>query len=85
MSIRPNGDTAGGFVFDDFVDKQVVHVSATSFRSRAERVSMYVCEARLCVRAYAQVGREEFVRLFYSPDLRRLGLYCCQAWTVETV
>ena len=40
MSIRPSGDTAGGFVFDDFVDKQVVHVSATSFRSGAERVSM---------------------------------------------
>ena len=41
MSIRPSGDTAGGFVFDDVVDKQVVHVSATSFRSGAERVSMY--------------------------------------------
>ena len=40
MSIRPSGDTAGGFVFDDFVDKQVVHVRANSFRSGAERVSM---------------------------------------------
>ena len=40
MSIRPSGDTARGLVFDDFVDKQVVHVSATSFRSGAERVSM---------------------------------------------
>ena len=38
--MRPSGDTARGFVFDDFVDKQVVHVSATSFRSGAERVSM---------------------------------------------
>ena len=42
MSMRPSGDTARGLVFDDFVDKQVVHVSATSFRSGAERVSMYV-------------------------------------------
>ena len=26
------------------------------------------------------------LRLFNSPDLRRLGLcYCCQAWTLETV
>ena len=40
MSMRPSGDTARGLVFDDFVDKQVVHVSATSFRSGAERVSM---------------------------------------------
>ena len=40
MSMRPIGDTARGFVFDDFVGKQVVHVSATSFRSGAERVSM---------------------------------------------
>ena len=40
--MRPSGDTARGLVFDDFVDKQVVHVSATSFRSGAERVSMYV-------------------------------------------
>ena len=38
--MRPSGDTARGLVFDDFVDKQVVHVSATSFRSVAERVSM---------------------------------------------
>ena len=38
--MRPRGDTARGLVFDDFVDKQVVHVSATSFRSGAERVSM---------------------------------------------
>ena len=38
--MRPSGDTARGLVFDDFVDKQVVHVSATSFRSGAERVSM---------------------------------------------
>ena len=37
---RPSGDRARGLVFDDFVDKQVVHVSATSFRSGAERVSM---------------------------------------------
>ena len=41
MSMRPSGDTARGLVFDDFVDKQVVHVSATSFRSGAERVSMH--------------------------------------------
>ena len=40
MSMRPSGDTARGLVFDDFVDKQVVHVSATSFRSGAELVSM---------------------------------------------
>ena len=40
MSMRPSGDTARGLVFDDFVDKQVVHVSAPSFRSGAERVSM---------------------------------------------
>ena len=40
MSLRPSGDTARGLVFDDFVDKQVVHVSATSFRSGAEQVSM---------------------------------------------
>ena len=40
MSMRPSGDRARGLVFDDFVDKQVVHVSATSFRSGAERVSM---------------------------------------------
>ena len=38
--MRPSGDTARGLVFDDFVDKQVVHVSATSFRSGAELVSM---------------------------------------------
>ena len=38
--MRPSGDTARGFVFDDFVGKQVVHVSATSFQSGAERVSM---------------------------------------------
>ena len=38
--MRPSGDTAHGLVFDDFVDKQVVHVSATSFRSGAELVSM---------------------------------------------
>ena len=42
MSMRPSGDTARGFVFDDFVGKQVVHVSATSFRSGVERVSMDV-------------------------------------------
>ena len=40
MSMRPSGDTARGLVCDDFVDKQVVHVSATSFRSGAELVSM---------------------------------------------
>ena len=38
--MRPSGDTARGLVFDDFVDKQVVHVSVTSFRSGVERVSM---------------------------------------------
>ena len=41
MSMRPSGDTARGFVFDDFVGKQVVHVSATSFRSGAERVRIH--------------------------------------------
>ena len=30
----------GSLIFDDFVGKQVVHVSATSVRSGAERVSM---------------------------------------------
>ena len=45
--MRPSGDTARGLVFDDFVDKQVVHVSATSFRSGAERVSMYISVIRL--------------------------------------
>ena len=42
--MRPSGDTARGLVFDDFVDKQVVHVSATSFRSGAELVSMHSAE-----------------------------------------
>ena len=50
--MRPGGDTARGLVFDDFVDKQVVHVSATSFRSGAERVSMvlpqFVCDTTVC-------------------------------------
>ena len=40
--MRPSGDTARTFVFDDFVGKQLVHVSATSFRSGAERVNMVI-------------------------------------------
>ena len=43
---RWHQDTAREFVFDDFVGKQVVHVSATSFRSGAEWVSMPSRHAR---------------------------------------
>ena len=62
--MRPSGDTARGLVFDDFVDKQVVHVSATSFRSGAELVSMYeVCmctAAGMCFRG-TQVETRDYV------------------------
>ena len=58
MSMRPSGDTARGLVFDDFVDKQVVHVSATSFRSGAERVSMTRgCQPNLHRLISAAIGR----------------------------
>ena len=65
MSIRPSGDTAGGFVLDDFVDKQVVHVSATSFRSGAERVSM----AHMLLKWTRYDGQGQAVHVFLNAML----------------
>ena len=62
MSMRPSGDTARGLVFDDFVDKQVVHVSATSFRSGAELVSMSGAEPG-CVPRVNILGKEPLMAI----------------------
>ena len=56
--------------------------------------SLLTCLLRLCRRfcGCPQRGAAPYrgcflnLRLFNSPDLRRVGLfYCCQAWTLETV
>ena len=69
--MRPSGDTARGLDFDDFVDKQVVHVSATSFRSGAELVSMRV--GRAACGSVKDLWSDSMVPL----DLRNVDTFSC--------
>ena len=68
--MRPSGDTARGLVFDDFVDKQVVHVSATSFRSGAELLSMALNARDIVTKATSCLSHPEYLMFLFEHVCR---------------